>query len=69
MTHAGWLTKQQVLAMLRKEKIHNKTFWKKFGCQTCPVFPDGSMGFYHSDIEQCIVWCKEKREPKPWEWD
>jgi len=65
----GWLRKEAVLSLLRQHKIHHKTFWKKFGCQTCPVFPDGKTGFYEHDIKQCIIWCLEKREPHSWEWD
>lgn len=65
----GWMRHAAVLARLRKEGIHHKTFWKKFGAQTCPVFEDGETGYYSGDIEQCIIWCKEKREPRVYEWD
>lgn len=65
----GWMRRKEVLALIRKHKIHHKTFWKMFGAQTCPIFADGEWGCYKHDVEQCIEWVKRGCGPSVAEWD
>lgn len=62
-------TRQEVLDKIRPLKIHHKTFWKKFGINTCPVLPNGEGGYYKWDVELAIRCCLEKRDKTVAEWD
>jgi len=68
--HELGYTKQEILDILRSLKIHQKTFWKKFGVNTCAVHPEtGESLMYGCDIITAIRCCVEKRDKNIWEWD
>ena len=68
--HKHGYTRKEVLDILRPLKIHHKTFWKKFGVNTCSVdIITNEVLYYACDIELAIRCCLEKRAMTVWEWD
>jgi len=61
-------TKQEVLDIIRPLKIHHKTFWKKFGVNTCTII-DNEIIYYECDVELAIKLCLENRDMTFLEWD
>lgn len=63
-------TSKEVLDIIRPLKIHYKTFWKKFGANTCSISPDTKETLYYGcDIITTIRGCLEKRDKYFYEWD
>ena len=63
-------TRQEILDMIRPLKIHHRTFWKKFGRNTCAYDPKTNTVFYYEcDVITAIRCCLEKRNKFSWEWD
>lgn len=68
--HPLGYTRREVLDIIRPLKIHHRTFWKKFGVNTCAVHPETNETLYYGcDIETAILCCIEKRDKYSWEWD
>ena len=63
-------TRKEVLDIIRPLKIHHRTFWSKFGINTCAIEPKtGQTLYYGCDILRTIACCKENRDIYSWEWD
>lgn len=65
-------TNREVLDIIRPYKIHHKTFWSKFGVNTCGLKEiDGKqeMIFYPVDIERTLALCLRYRKVSIEEWD
>jgi len=68
--HGLGYTEREVLDIIKKRGIHHKTFWKKFGVNTCAMHPETKESLYYGcDIERTIRCCKEKRDIYWWEFD
>ena len=68
--HEYGYTKREVLDIIRPLGIHYKTFWKKFGVNTCAMHPEtGETLMYGCDIVTAILCCWEKRDKYFYEWD
>ncbi len=67
--HKLGYTKQEILDIIRPLKIHHKTFWKKFGINTCALSETDEILYYSCDIITAIRCCLEKREKYLSEWD
>lgn len=63
-------TKKEVLDIIRPLGINHKTFWKKFGVNTCALHPEtNEVLIYGCDIELTIICCLENRDKTFFEWD
>jgi len=67
--HKLGYTEREVLDIIRSLGINHKTFWKKFGINTCAVSKTGETLMYGRDIEVAIRCCVEGRDKTVWEWD
>lgn len=54
-SHHPWgYTRKEILAILRKHKIHHATFWMKFGVNTCGYIGNESI-FFTCDVERTLA--------------
>ncbi len=61
-------TKEEILAICRERKIHYRTFWKVFGCNTCLLAKDNTIRYYQCDVERALCELGNK-DGKFHEWD
>lgn len=67
--HELGYTNKEVLDIIRPLGIHHKTFWKKFGVNTCSISETGEVLCYGCNIVTAIRCCLEKRDKYFHEWD
>ena len=63
------MTKREVLDVIKELGIHHKTFWKRFGVNTCALDESGEILYYGCDIRTALRCCYENRGKYLWEWD
>jgi len=67
--HKLGYTEKEVLNIIKLFEIPKKTFWKKFGINTCAIGDNNEILYYGYDIQLAIRCCLEHREKTSYEWD
>lgn len=68
--HRLGYSRKEILDIIRPLNIHHKTFWSKFGINTCSINKETNETiYYYYDVLLTIKLCLEKRERRFCEWD